>query len=366
MSLGSQLSNRAAATREVSGRTVAARFSDPAEEYRAFHMSAVMIPAPARGRILVTESERVEFLQGQLSNDLTALKSGEGQPTLVLTAQGRVVGRADLYVLDDRIELCTDADATQAIYDRLDQFLIADDVELESSVLDDAGVWVVGPDTIAVVRRLMPSIPESSEASWWHREKATRFGSLTARGRGDFREPSVELFLHSADAEGANEADAEALLRWLESEGVRPAGYDTLERLRIESGTPRHGVDVDDLTIAIEARLEWAIHFAKGCYVGQEVVERAVSRGRVNRLLCLLETASPIDPGASIVGAGDKNKVTSVVEAETGRRLLLAYLPAADAKAGSCVEIADANGQTAEAVILPWPRPTMLQGREAG
>jgi folate-binding Fe-S cluster repair protein YgfZ len=127
--------------------------------------------------------------------------------------------------------------------------------------------------------------------------------------------------------------------------------------------------------MAIEARLEWAIHFAKGCYVGQEVIERSVSRGRVNHLLCLLQ----IDPagaavdaaevaGLQVAGGNPADIVTSVSMGAGGDgevALALAYLPAAMTEAGSVVELESDGVVIARATVVEWPRPRVLAGRQS-
>jgi folate-binding protein YgfZ len=140
------------------------------------------------------------------------------------------------------------------------------------------------------------------------------------------------------------------------------AGERAREIVRIEGGTPRYGVDVDESRIALEARLEWAIHFRKGCYVGQEIVERAVSRGRVNRLLALLATQEPARRGDLVQATGDNETVTSVVNSPRLGTICLAYALREHGEPGKKLTLERGDTKIA-ARVLPWPRPEIYAGR---
>lgn len=177
--------------------------------------------------------------------------------------------------------------------------------------------------------------------------------------RDDLRVPSFDVLV--CDSEGVAR-DVAAVARAIEAAGARPCSDAALEIVRIESGTARLGVDVDETRLAIEARLEWAIHFAKGCYVGQEVVERAVSRGRINHELCLLKLSAAVAAGARVESGGDHDVVTSVVTSPRLGTIALAYVPRAKAEAGTALTLL-ADGANIEAIVLPWPRKRTLPGR---
>ena len=149
-----------------------------------------------------------------------------------------------------------------------------------------------------------------------------------------------------------------ALWTALEDLGAVPCGFQAVETVRLESGTARFGVDVGLDRIAMEARLEWAIHFAKGCYVGQEIVERGVSRGRLNRLLCLLELEGVTALGALIEGAGEKDVVTSLARSPELGPIALAYVDRDRAVAGVRLVVGGVPAR-----VLEWPRREILAGR---
>ena len=177
--------------------------------------------------------------------------------------------------------------------------------------------------------------------------------------RDDLRVPSFDVLACSSEGIAS---DAGVVWRAIEAAGGERCGVTALEIVRVESGTARFGIDVDETRLAVEARLEWAIHFAKGCYVGQEVVERAVSRGRINHELCLLKFSGDAAPGARVEGGGENDVVTSVVSSPRLGTIALAYVPRVKAEAGTAVTLL-ADGGNVEAVALPWPRKRTLAGR---
>jgi folate-binding protein YgfZ len=168
--------------------------------------------------------------------------------------------------------------------------------------------------------------------------------------RGEFSVPFYEVFLDAGAA-------AERLWQTLRDAGTTPAGSAACEILRVESGVARYGVDVDDTRIALEARLEWAIHFAKGCYVGQEVVERAVSRGRLNRRVALLAAESPLRIGACLDGGGERDVVTSSVVSPATGPLAFAYMDLEQGVTGQRISV---GGIAAR--VVEWPRPEIYSG----
>jgi folate-binding protein YgfZ len=336
---------------DYDGATAAVDFGDVDLEYRALTEGAALVWLPQRRIVRAEGSERVPFLHGQLSSDVKNLAPGRGQASLLLNAQGRVEGIVALYDAGDALEIVCDASSVGAIRERLEKFLIADDVELEVQPAPAACIGVGGPRA----RELLAAagggaIPPAHE---WARAESELAGlpvRVLARG-----EPCVPFFEVFVDASAT--ADARSLWRSLRGAGAVPAGTAAYEVVRVESGVARYGVDVDDGRIALEARLEWAIHFAKGCYVGQEVVERAVSRGRLNRRLALLGSDAPLPVGARVDGGGERDVVTSSVVSPGRGPLALAYL---DLELGVpdhsvCV----AAGQ---ARVLEWPRADIYTG----
>jgi len=328
-------------------------FGDVAAEHRALSAGSAILSMPQRRIVRAEGSERVPFLHGQLSSDVKGLERGRGQPSLLLNAHGRVEHIVALYDVGEGIEILCDARCLEGVRDRLERFLIADDVELETEPAPAACIAVAGPDA----RELLSAVagkPFALGHEWAHTELDLRGFHARVFARGELRVPFYEIFL---DAGSAEEGTVENVWRMLRSAGGVAVGTAAYEIVRVESGVARYGVDVDEGRIALEARLEWAIHFAKGCYVGQEVVERAVSRGRLNRRLALLAADSPLPVGARIDGGGERDVVTSSVISPVQGPLALAYVDLEHGVPGRNLSVSGAP-----ATVLEWPRSETFAG----
>jgi folate-binding protein YgfZ len=338
---------------DYDGAATAIDFGSVASEYRALTEGAALVWMPQRRIVRAEGSERVPFLHGQVSSDVKGLGPGRGQAALLLNSQGRVEHIVALYDAGTSIEIVCDAGRLDAVRERLEHFLVADDVDLETLSMPAGCIAVAGPRAASLLSAVGRDRFELGHE--WARAEVELCG-MPARvlSRGELRAPFYEVFLDPAPG---TDAGGETLWRSLVAAGATPAGTAAYEILRVESGIARCGVDVDEGRIALEARLEWAIHFAKGCYVGQEVVERTVSRGRLNRRLTLLGADSPLPVGARIDGGGERDVVTSSVVSPVHGPLALAY-----------VELErDVPGQTlgvsgTKARILEWPRVEAYAG----
>jgi folate-binding protein YgfZ len=338
---------------DYDGAAAAVDFGDVAAEYRALAEGAAIVWMPQRRIVRAEGSERMAFLHGQLSSDVKGLEPGRGQPSLLLNAQGRVEGVLALYDAGEAIEIVCDASRLESTRERLERFLIADDVELETEVVPGACLGLAGPRA----REVMTAVcgRSFSLGHEWARAEVELCG-MHARvlARGEMRVPLYEMFV---DADAGTSSAIDGLWRSLRDAGASPVGTAAYEILRVESGVARYGVDVDSGRIALEARLEWAIHFAKGCYVGQEVVERAVSRGRLNRRLSLLGVDVPVPVGACVDGGGERDLVTSSVVSPVHGPLAFAYLDLEHGDPGQSVAVAGTPAR-----VLAWPRAETYAG----
>lgn len=355
MSLGDFLAARAKSRANYDGIDVATAYDDPELEWASLDARAALVDTRFRRTIIASGDERRQFLHGQLSQSLVTLKTGDGAPALLLNAQGRVIAILAVYDEGETFEIMVEASHLDVTVERLQQFLVADDVDFQVEEPRDRFA-VIGPDACHMLEGMGIPIPSRADASssgaWFMRSGRLGGVDVLAYGRADLRVPTVEIVA----------ADGAPAWRALEAAGAKPAGSSAYETLRIESGTPRYGVDVDQNRVALEARLEWAIHFRKGCYVGQEIVERAVSRGRVNRVLALLGTDRPARPGERVGHAGEKDIVTSSVVSPRSGPICLAYIPRENAEPGTKLVI-ERRDRDVVARVLPWPRAEVYPGR---
>jgi len=347
VTLAALVASRADEMGSYHGVATAACFGDSGAEWQALDTGAALLDRSFRRIIRADGDDRRQFLQGQLSNDVRSLAVGDGQASLLLNAQGRVQSLLTLYDRGECFYLVVDADLLDATHARLDQFLVADDVEfatVEEPVAIQLGL--AGPKAAKVLEKTGVTAPT---APWGVVEGRIAGADAVVFARNDFRVPFYEI---------ACEPAADSIWSALEDAGAVPCGFQALETLRVESGTARHGVDVGVDRIAMEARLEWAIHFSKGCYVGQEVIERAVSRGRLNRILCLLELEGVPALGAAVEGAGEHDVVTSLARSPKYGHIALAYVDRDRAVAGVRLRVGGVPAR-----VLEWPRAEILAGR---
>ncbi len=307
------------------------------DEYRAATTAAGWIDRSARGKLALSGSGAKEFLQGQISNDVLALKQGDGCLAALLTPKGKMLG--DLRILDIGEELLLDTErvALQELFNMIRRFRLGFDVEVHKRTLERGLVSLLGPLSAQVAdSAALPSIE--------HRHLSTELDGIPVRAiRTDL---GIDLLCH---AERTDELTAALTAR-----GTVPISEPTAECLRIESGRPRYGVDLDDTVIPQEAGLnERAVSFTKGCYVGQETVARLFYRGKPNRQLRGVTLPAPAAAGDEL-RLGDKQvgRLTSVAVSPRLGKIGLA-LVRREAPPGSTVLVGDQHG-SGSVVELPF------------
>jgi folate-binding protein YgfZ len=285
------------------GIALPSHFGDPEAEYDAVVRGAALIDAGFRTVVRATGPDRVSFLQGMLSNDVSRLAAGEGCPALLLTVQGRVTADLRLAALADEMLLDCDLRVRDGLVAALEALLIADDVELAVPAEPPALVGVEGPDAARVLAGV------SALAPFAHTELAVAGIGVRVQRASEVRGDGFVLHVPAAQAAAVWDA--------LVTAGARPCGMEALEGRRVEVGVPRIGLDMGDKTLALEVPVEDAISTTKGCYLGQEVVARGTARGHINRRLVPLLLAGPAPAsGAPLVRDGkDVGHLTTVAQA---------------------------------------------------
>jgi len=290
-------------------------------EYELVTESAGLLDRSERGMFIVRGSEAAEFLQGQVSNDVEALAPGQGCYATILNHKGKL--RTDLRVLrgDDWFWIDTEAIGTAVVRHMLDTYTVGRDVQWEEA--ERSLLSLVGPGADALADPAPPPAEHSfteGDAGLWVR---TDLG--------------IDLI-----CSGDPELDVEEVAE------------EVVECLRIESGRPRLGLDMDADTIPQEAGInERAVDFEKGCYVGQETVARLHYKGKPNRHLRGLLLSEPVERGTEIV-AGEKvvGRVGSTCVSPRLGAIALA-LVRREASPGDTVTVGDAQARVAE---LPFAR----------
>jgi glycine cleavage system T protein len=310
---------------ERDGWLLPAHFGNPAAEYRAVRSAVGLMDFSYRGLLQLTGPDRLSFLQGMLSNDLRPLKPFTGQYATLLTQQGKLI--ADLRVLCAMNSFYLDfsENLKEKILAHLNRYLVADEVEIADRSTEYATLSVQGPRSEAVLRKLagQAELPEHALQHTMINLDATAICAVYASHTG---ETGFDLIAPIANLPNI----AQRLAHTGKQFSAAWVGEEAHNILRIEAGIPRYGVDFTEDNLLLEVGLDHAVSFSKGCYLGQEVVERIRSRGHVNKKLVglSLEDQEAANPGDAIVH-DDKpvgNITSSVHSPALDRTIALGYV----------------------------------------
>ena len=325
----------------------------PDAAYDAARHRAALVERSDRGRIVVSGADRASYLQGLLTNDVVALKSGQGCYSAYLTAQGRMISDLHVYELGDVMLLTMAGDVKDAVMAKLDQFIFSEDVQLGDVTETFAQVAVVGPDAARAVSTALGGVlADALGALPEHGNVRTEWagGAAIVTRVTDTGEPGYDVFV--------DRAQVNALEAALGAAGVVEADESMAEAIRIESGVPRFHRDMDEETIPLEANIESrAISFSKGCYVGQEVVIRVLHRGHgrvARKLVGLLVDGAQVPARSAVIRGGDREigRVTSsTLSPALKRPIALGYVHRDFLEPGTKVTVENAP---AEVTTLPF------------
>jgi len=288
------------------------------------------------GKLWLTGADRARFLHGMVTNDVLALAPGTGCHAAMLTVKGKLLGDLRIYCDADGILVETDAEARARIEEALRKHVIMDEVEIDDrSALGEIGVY--GEGSRATVEKLLGELPDL--APFAH----VTVGGIRVAGARDLGIDGFRLF-------------GDALAGRL---GVRPLSVEEVEILRVEAGQPRYGRDMGEDHLPIESRLDDAISFTKGCYLGQEVIVRATQQGRINRKLMglRLDGARAAQPGSKLSSPAraDAGTVTSSVVSPRLGPIALAYVHRTVWAPGTVLALREPEGDRAATVSeLPF------------
>lgn len=278
-----------------------------AGDLRAVLEGAVCIPLQATGWLRVSGEDRVRWLNGMVTNSVVGLAPGDGCYNYLLNAQGRIQGTAWAFAEPESLLLETDLSQVAPMMALLDRFIIMDDVELTDISAETAGLLIAGPHaSYALAQCGFTDTRTPAQAGATLTELTWHGGRCRLISKPGRLFPTWELWSEPALVVEISAA--------LEAAGVIAATPDVLEWMRMLEGTPKFGVDIRDRDLPQETGQSEALHFSKGCYVGQEIVERIRSRGNVHRVFrgFLLNGALP-SPGAALEAGGKSvGELTSV------------------------------------------------------
>ena len=342
---------------EHNGWSVPESYGDVLLEYAEVREGGCgVIDLSNRGRILVSGTEAVQFLNGLITNDMKTLAVNSWMPAAFPNVQGRLIASVRVVRLKDEgtdknVSPAFLIDTEAATHDRvlktIERFTLAGDFRVTDVTNQTALLSVKGSKAADVVRAtlgdnvadLLPN--QSIQIAWPQRDQK---GSETDDATSGVivmrescpREDGFDLVVNADQAGGLWDA--------LQNAGAKPVGYAALEILRIEAGVPRYGVDMDETNVVTETALDDAVSYTKGCYVGQEIIARIKYRGHVAKKLTGVMFAQPVDVavGATIHSADGKEagRITSVADSpRLGRTIALAYLKYDYLASGTSVKV---------------------------
>jgi folate-binding protein YgfZ len=325
--------------------TVAGAQADALEhEYAALLHGCGLLDRSERGKLALAGPGAVEFLNGQVTNELTTLRPGAGCYAAFLTHKGKMLGDLRILAVGEsedaapcELLLDTERVALQLLFDMIRRFKVGYQVELHKRTVERGLLSLIGPRAVAVAGAERLGEVEHANAS----VEIDGIGTLAVR-----TDVGVDLICEAAHTA--------ALRAVLGARGATPVTEPAAECVRVERGRPRYGIDLDDSVIPQEAGLnERAVSFTKGCYVGQETVARLYYKGKPNRHLRGLRLSEPAASGEQLLlGERPVGVLGSVVVSPTLGPIALA-LVRREAEPGSVVSVE--HGASAEVLELPFP-----------
>jgi tRNA-modifying protein YgfZ len=319
-------------------------------EYEALTRACGLIDRSERGKLALSGPGAVEFLNGQITNELAGLLPGEGCYAAFLTHKGKMLG--DLRVLaigaqpsdpPSGLLLDTERPALQGLFDMIRRFKVGYDLELEKRTLQSSLFSLLGP---AADQTVEAAAEPTALAAAEHAHRCASIAGRTVRLIRTAGPGGIDVLCDAADGELVWDA--------LVAAGAQPVSEAAAEIVRVECGRPRFGVDLDDSVIPQEAGLnERAVSFTKGCYVGQETVARLYYKGKPNRRLCGLRASELPSSGEELrLGERTVGVVASAVPSPALGPIALA-LVRREAELGATVTVGE-HGLSAEVVELPF------------
>jgi len=289
------VSDRALALQPYRGSLTPESFSGVQQELAALTASAGIYDLGYSAFLKITGSDRLRWLNGMVTNTIQSLEEGHWNYSFLLNAQGRILGDATIYRFSDHILLQTDRAQIVRLTAHFDHFIIMDDVELQELDASTTSIGIAGPRSADILASLglTPPAEDAFVAGKLNDVEVTVVHAHSPTHNPIV--PRFELWLPTASLPSIWTA--------LLASGAVPCGVSAVEALRILSATPLYGVDIHERYLAQETAQTRALNFNKGCYLGQEIVERIRSRATIHRTLqqfSLTGIAPVIEPGQTL------------------------------------------------------------------
>lgn len=343
----------------VNGAEVVRDYGDWRAEHAALTQAAALLDLSFRGRVVLLGADRAPLLHGQCTNDILGLPPGRGCYALFASPKGRIEADAHIYHLGDELLLDLEPGMAGPVTTRLEKFILAQDVQLVDAAPHYGLVSVQGPRAGEVVAAVfaMSELPAEDHAV--RTVEAAAEGRLYLMRHDRAGLPGLDLFAPVASLP-ALWAGLAAAVR---DAGGRPAGWTALETARLEAGVPRFGADFDAANLSAEAGLDArAVSFNKGCYSGQEVINRLRTFGHVAKALrgLRLPAGRPLPArGERLFHAGrEAGYITGAVDSPRFGPVALGYVRREGNAPGTRLALAADGPPEVEVIAPPFSLPS--------
>jgi folate-binding protein YgfZ len=343
---------------ELNGAQIVTDYGDWPGEYKALRETAGVLDLSFRGRICLLGNDRIRFLHGQITNDVKKLGAGEGCYAALTTAKGKMESDLNVFNLPDELLLDFEPGLTHAISQRLEKFIVADDVQI-ADVSEHYGLLSVqGPKAGEVLSAAgFGEAPEKNFAITKVSDMTPGDIYLANQLRILSGKPGFDIFIPNA----ALGTVADKLIAAAKGINGRACGWTAFETVRIEAGIPRFGADMDETNLPMECIESRAMSFNKGCYIGQEVLNRIHAIGHVTKELHGLRLADDLkrlpQKGDKIFRDGKEiGYITSAVKSPTlNANIALGYVRREANQIGTELVLKTAgDGSRVKIVELPF------------
>ena len=332
-----------------------ADYGDWLAEHRAFTAAAGVIDLSARGRLCLLGADRQRFLHGQVTNDVNKLEVGQGCYAAIISGKGRMQADLNIFRLQDEILLDFEPGLTATIIERLEKYIISDDVQVVDVDPHYGLLSVQGPKAAEVVSRLEFGAALPEKAQDFAKIADATLGDVYVVNHPRLGSAGFDLFVPVA----ALGVVADKLILAAKQAGGGACGWTAFDAARIEAGVPRFGVDMDETNLPPEAGLEGkAVSYNKGCYIGQEVIARIRTYGQVAKALRGLKLSGglPVRGDKLLKDGKEVGYITSALQSpRLNEPVALAYVRKECNQLGSVLAVRSAAGEiTATVVALPF------------
>ena len=328
-------------------------YTDVAAEYRAITEGAGLHDSSYTGRLKATGEDALDLINRLSTNGIVNLAPGQGAPTILTTDRGRILDLLGVVNTGDYVLLITSPDCQQAVIDWLDKYTIMEDLEVADISGETAAFTLCGPASASTLAKVMAPEVALSDLEGMG-PYAVLQGSIAGQSVLITRRPLGDL---SAFDVVVDAGSAAPVWEALAAAGATPVGLEAFNAALVQNAVPRQGREMGDAYNPLEAGLIGSVDFAKGCYIGQEVIARLDTYQKVQRYLVRLRFSddATVEEGAGLELDGLRvGQVTSLATIpSTGQLAGLGYVRTARATPGQTLNLASPSSGTAEIMDLP-------------